>query len=1239
MAEVDETKTQNSADSVITFEDVKHFDVSLSDKVQKNLSDILTIVETLRSFFKKDGLLPDQKIIIPLDGFPQAPELTTFKDERSLLDTKRVEETLFYSDITAIALDILGWLKITPYTDFSVRKQTFEDIGKDKSLLEYGFWENRNEIIGLLDEASADLRVKLFLPPKEPDVEVDEVSEEKKDEIQGFDEEDLVKTAKVTKPDAGEAAASPSSSAEEDTTPEQQSTRQTAIKIQYESAWLYNFTLHQVALQLGVSVDQISAADRQKLQAEINIYLQDPKNLSQFYDLKNVDITRAQAFRDLFGKTFNKLHITALVAGKAQELTLDTVEILQPQDDLLAILKNALPPGTDLSNPTLLINLNRAIELAIDLKGEDALKLITVEELAGIIKRTTNQDIPLENLYQLQRLLGSYVSLNVSQKVLFQKNESIKKGIVADGLEGSHYDITQRFGSSITQTVFSDKDDELVSENPDDISDQKAAGKMKLKQYRKIKRMYAFWGTLPVETQDQIILYLKELDPQANYERSIEGKWLVPANLGLFDFVGYEQKKRRKSQLQEQLEKDPSLQTTENMVRKAKEQAELEAYLKYKHLENVSVEYKVALLNYIKAQKQANLTIELEALSALLAQQSTADMAQQQAFIIKQTKVQQQLQALATAELEDFKYATLRAADEAAYAEYSQNEAGFMQQYAPEVPPRFNNLGDRFNPRNYIRNGVPAPALRHAAAVRQTANKVMRGANLAKSLLEASTGLGFAKAFATNKDFRNITIAGIGGLVGGALAGLVRLMNLGATAMGATIGGTVGFVGGALIGGPVGAIIGAGLGGTLGAYVGDALMPGSTGIFGGSSASLGSATAQVASPTAVASSLGTTILGPSSAATATATTAAGALTKTIGGLVTKPIILAPVVAMGFVVGLSLYTIWVIQWSFLAPLPIGTPATSQPTFSQYVAVTKTAVPNKIDNQASDQSQEVTYTITIAPKSQYQLQLITITDQFRFLGEEGAFTPPQIEPLDDANQHPIAVGDFGLTEDQRFSTPVSTTYTATVTGGTDVLATNSFTMRFRVFDAQGEEVTTDVVEAKARLIIGNPVIDGCWPTNGKIYQLPFGLQNWETPYTFFAGYSHRDPRYEFSGDAFDITNPLGQPGETVRAPFAGTLTRGNYDGNGFGHNVILDSGGNRFIFAHLMEDPFAGDPTPQKEVEVGDEIGFMGSSGWSSGPHLHYGISPSNNNPPGELRNYVPDPNIRMYDPVISECGGG
>ena len=75
-----------------------------------------------------------------------------------------------------------------------------------------------------------------------------------------------------------------------------------------------------------------------------------------------------------------------------------------------------------------------------------------------------------------------------------------------------------------------------------------------------------------------------------------------------------------------------------------------------------------------------------------------------------------------------------------------------------------------------------------------------------------------------------------------------------------------------------------------------------------------------------------------------------------------------------------------------------------------------------------------------------------------------------------------------------------------------------------------------------------------------------------------------------------------GEAVRAPADGTVVKAGM-GNGYGREVVLDHGhGIETVYAHLSG--FA--VTEGQDVSRGDILGYVGSSGHSTGPHLHYEV---------------------------------
>jgi murein DD-endopeptidase MepM/ murein hydrolase activator NlpD len=81
--------------------------------------------------------------------------------------------------------------------------------------------------------------------------------------------------------------------------------------------------------------------------------------------------------------------------------------------------------------------------------------------------------------------------------------------------------------------------------------------------------------------------------------------------------------------------------------------------------------------------------------------------------------------------------------------------------------------------------------------------------------------------------------------------------------------------------------------------------------------------------------------------------------------------------------------------------------------------------------------------------------------------------------------------------------------------------------------------------------------------------------------------------------DIATAIG---DAVRAPADGTVIKAGL-GTGYGREVIIDHGhGIQTLYAHLSG--FA--VTSGQDVRRGDILGYVGSSGHSTGPHLHYEV---------------------------------
>lgn len=82
--------------------------------------------------------------------------------------------------------------------------------------------------------------------------------------------------------------------------------------------------------------------------------------------------------------------------------------------------------------------------------------------------------------------------------------------------------------------------------------------------------------------------------------------------------------------------------------------------------------------------------------------------------------------------------------------------------------------------------------------------------------------------------------------------------------------------------------------------------------------------------------------------------------------------------------------------------------------------------------------------------------------------------------------------------------------------------------------------------------------------------------------------------------DIAAPMGT---VIQAAASGTVTSSGWSDNGFGYCVVISHGnGVQTLYAHCSKlYVSAGD-----YVSQGDKIAAVGSTGWSTGPHLHLEI---------------------------------
>lgn len=113
------------------------------------------------------------------------------------------------------------------------------------------------------------------------------------------------------------------------------------------------------------------------------------------------------------------------------------------------------------------------------------------------------------------------------------------------------------------------------------------------------------------------------------------------------------------------------------------------------------------------------------------------------------------------------------------------------------------------------------------------------------------------------------------------------------------------------------------------------------------------------------------------------------------------------------------------------------------------------------------------------------------------------------------------------------------------------------------------------------------------------------SWPMDYNYISAYYGEVTPFQQFHTGIDLVNILGTP---VYAAASGTvitvadmMTNGYYYGYGkyvvIGHNARYSS-----LYGHLMNYAVSAG----QEVKAGDIIGYEGTTGWSTGPHLHFEV---------------------------------
>ncbi|HYC39939.1 MAG TPA: M23 family metallopeptidase [Chitinophagaceae bacterium] len=148
-------------------------------------------------------------------------------------------------------------------------------------------------------------------------------------------------------------------------------------------------------------------------------------------------------------------------------------------------------------------------------------------------------------------------------------------------------------------------------------------------------------------------------------------------------------------------------------------------------------------------------------------------------------------------------------------------------------------------------------------------------------------------------------------------------------------------------------------------------------------------------------------------------------------------------------------------------------------------------------------------------------------------------------------------------------------------------NRLSSRIRVQTASYDELE-DLVKDKEKLLAHTPAIQ---PVSNKDLD------------RIASGFGYRiDPIYKTTKfhAGLDFTAPQGTP---IYATANGVVTTAGSTGSGYGIHVIINHGyGYETLYGHMVRVKVR----PGQQVRRGEVIGYVGSTGKSTGPHCHYEV---------------------------------
>ena len=141
---------------------------------------------------------------------------------------------------------------------------------------------------------------------------------------------------------------------------------------------------------------------------------------------------------------------------------------------------------------------------------------------------------------------------------------------------------------------------------------------------------------------------------------------------------------------------------------------------------------------------------------------------------------------------------------------------------------------------------------------------------------------------------------------------------------------------------------------------------------------------------------------------------------------------------------------------------------------------------------------------------------------------------------------------------------------------------------VIQSRSLDEITQLAENKEKLFLAIPAIQPI--KNEDMTRMASGYGYRSDPFT-------KAKKFHYG---MDFTAPRGTP---IYATGDGTVIRADNRVSGYGNHVVIDHGyGYKSLYGHM----YKYNVRKGQKVQWGDIIGFVGSSGRSSGPHVHYEV---------------------------------